>query len=132
MDSIMKAILKRPRLSRAAALLFCGTAVMLLYADSTSRGQQIFEKRCAKCHTLDKDKEGPHLRGVFGRPAASVSSFQYSDALKGAKFSWNEISLNTWLTEPDKMVPDSDMAFHLDSAADRKAVIDYLKTLSGK
>ena len=109
-----------------------GAAVMLLYADSPSHGQEIFEKRCAKCHTLDKDKEGPHLRGIFGRPAASIASFQYSDALKGAKFSWNEISLNTWLTEPDKMIPDNDMAFHLDSASDRKAVIEYLKSLSAK
>jgi cytochrome c len=61
-----------------------------------------------------------------------VPSFQYSDALKSAKFSWNEISLNTWLTEPDKMVPDNDMAFHMDSASDRRAVIAYLKSLPGK
>jgi cytochrome c len=105
---------------------------MALCGDSVSRGQEIFDKQCAKCHALDKDKEGPRLRNIFGRPAASVPSFQYSDALKSAKFSWNEISLNTWLTEPDKMVPDNDMAFHLDSAADRKAVIAYLKGLSGK
>jgi cytochrome c len=105
---------------------------MILYADSASHGQEIFDKKCAKCHTLDKDKEGPHLRGIFGRPAASVPSFQYSDALKSAKFTWDETSLNTWLTDPDKMIPDNDMAFHLDSAADRKAVIAYLKSLSGK
>jgi cytochrome c len=129
---MMKTTLGISRLVRAAALLFCGVAVMFLYADSVSSGQQIFDKKCAKCHALDKDKEGPRLRNIFGRPVASVPSFQYSDALKSAKFSWNEISLNTWLTEPDKMVPDNDMAFHLDTAADRKAVIAYLKSLSGK
>jgi len=96
-----------------------------------SRGKEVFDKHCVKCHALDKDKEGPRLRSVFGRPVASVPSFQYSDALKSAKFSWDESSLNTWLTEPDKMIPDNDMAFHLDSAADRKAVIAYLKSLSG-
>jgi len=128
----MNCFIDNPRSTRAAMLMLCCAAVRLLYADSTSRGQEIFEKKCAKCHALDKDKEGPRLRGIFGRPAASISSFQYSDALKGAKFSWNEISLNTWLTEPDKMVPDNDMAFHLDSGADRKAVIDYLKSVSGK
>ena len=121
-----------PRLARTASLLFCSAMAMMLYADPVSHGQEIFEKRCAKCHALDKDKEGPRLRGIFGRPAASISSFQYSDALKNAKFSWNEISLNTWLTEPDKMVPDNDMAFHMDSASERKDVIAYLKTLSAR
>lgn len=128
----MKTFLTHPRFVRAATLILCGSAVMALYGDSTSHGQDIFDKKCAKCHTLDKDKEGPRLRNVFGRPAASVPTFQYSDALKGAKFSWNETTLNAWLTDPDKMVPDNDMAFHLDSGSDRKAVIEYLKSLSGK
>lgn len=127
----MKTNLQHPRILRAAVLLLCGVFVIALYADPVSHGKEIFDKRCAKCHALDKDKEGPRLRNVFGRPVASVPSFQYSDALKKAKISWNEISLNTWLTEPDKMIPDNDMAFHLDSGDDRKAVIAYLKSLGG-
>jgi cytochrome c len=95
-------------------------------------GKEVFDGKCAKCHGLDTDGEGPHLRGIFGRRAASVSSFQYSDALNAANITWNETSLNTWLTDPDKMVPDNDMAFHLDSDADRKDVIAYLKGLSRK
>ncbi len=128
----MKANSERSRLVRAAVLAVCGVFVISLYADPASHGKEIFDKRCVKCHALDKDKEGPRLRNVFGRPAASVPSFQYSEALKNAKISWNEISLNTWLTEPDKMIPDNDMAFHLDSASDRAAVIAYLKSLSGR
>jgi len=129
----MKTMLTYSRLLRAAILTICGTAAIALYsADSVSHGQEIFDKRCSKCHTLDTDKEGPRLRNVYGRPVASVASFQYSDALKAAKFSWDETSLNTWLTDPDKMIPDNDMAFHLDSAGDRKAVIAYLKSLAGK
>jgi len=38
-------------------------------------GKEIFERRCTGCHALDKDKEGPSLRGVFGRAAASKSPF---------------------------------------------------------
>jgi cytochrome c len=128
----MNTTLLNSRAARAAVLLVWAGAVIALYADSVSRGKEIFDSKCAKCHGLDKDKEGPHLRDIFGRHAASVSSFEYSDALKASNISWNEISLNTWLTEPDKMVPDNDMAFHLDSGADRKAVIAYLKSLSGK
>ena len=47
------------------------------------RGKDLFEKRCGGCHSLDARKEGPRLRNVYGRKAGSISSFKYSDALKG-------------------------------------------------
>ena len=121
-----------PQFVRAAVLALCGGLVAALYADAASHGKEIFDGKCSKCHTLDKDKEGPRLRGVYGRPVATVPSFQYSDSLKAAKFTWDDTNLDKWLTDPDKMVPDNDMAFHLESASDRKAVIAYLKSLSGK
>jgi cytochrome c len=48
-------------------------------------GQTLFQKRCSGCHALDADHEGPRLRGVVGRAAGSVKTFQYSEALKNAK-----------------------------------------------
>ena len=101
-------------------------------APSASRGKETFEKRCGGCHALDRDKEGPRLRGVYGRPTGSVSSFNYSTALKSAHFSWDAESLDKWLTDPDKVVPDTDMAFHVDKADERRDIIAYLKDLSGK
>src|ERR1700680_177719 len=53
-------------------------------AESGERGKELFEKRCSGCHALDKDKEGPRLRGVFGRTSGTVPTFKYSDALKAA------------------------------------------------
>jgi cytochrome c len=44
---------------------------------SPLRGKETFEKRCGGCHSLDRDKEGPRLRGVYGRTSGSVSSFNY-------------------------------------------------------
>jgi len=128
----MKRVILAPRILRAAVLVLCGGLVVALYADAISHGKEIFNAKCSKCHTLDTDKEGPRLRGVYGRQVATVPSFQYSDSLKGAKFKWDDTTLNKWLTDPDAMVPDNDMAFHLESASDRKAVIAYLKSLSGK
>jgi cytochrome c len=101
-------------------------------APSLSRGKETFEKRCGGCHSLDRDKEGPRLRGVYGRPSGSVSSFSYSTALKSAHISWDAESLDKWLTDPDKVVPDTDMAFHVDKADERRDIIAYLKDLSGK
>src|SRR5579859_1797748 len=57
-------------------------------------GKSLFEKRCSGCHALDADHEGPRLRGVFGRPAANVKTFKYSEALQRAKVTWNEAELN--------------------------------------
>jgi cytochrome c len=101
-------------------------------APSISRGKETFEKRCSGCHSLDRDKEGPRLRGVYGRQSGSVSSFNYSTVLKGAHITWDEGSLDKWLTDPDKVVPDADMAFHVDKADERRDIIAYLKELSAK
>ena len=95
-------------------------------------GKELFDKRCGGCHALDRDKEGPRLGGVYGRAAASVASFQYSDALQKSNLKWTEETLDKWLTDPDKLVPDADMAFHVESADERRGIISYLRQTSGK
>lgn len=95
------------------------------------RGVDVFEKRCTGCHSLDEDKEGPRLRGVYGNKAASLSStFKYSDALKASNVTWDAPSLDQWMEDPEKIVPNSDMFFRVPKADERKDVIAYLRTLS--
>ena len=65
---------------------------------------------------MDRDKTGPRLKNVYGRAAASVSTFNYSDALKIAHITWNAKLLDLWLTEPDE----------------RQDIIAYLKKASAK
>jgi cytochrome c len=109
------------------------TAVVAAAPDGdATRGSEIFNKRCTGCHSLDGEKEGPRLRGVFGRKSATVPSFKYSDALKKTNITWDADSLNKWLTDPEKFVPDNDMDFRLVKADERNDVIAYLKQLSGK
>ena len=69
------------------------------------------------------------LRGVFGRKAASIAGFNYSEALQKKSIQWDESNLDKWLTDPDAMVPDTDMAFRVKDADERKALIAYLKGL---
>jgi cytochrome c2 len=65
-------------------------AVVVMTAHTeTSSGKDLFEKRCSGCHSLDRDKEGPRLAGVYGRAAGSVASFNYSDALKNSHITWD-------------------------------------------
>jgi cytochrome c len=95
-------------------------------------GKQLFEKRCTGCHSLDKSKEGPRLRDVYGRKAGSVPDFNYSDELKAAHIIWDERSLDQWLTNPDAVVPDNDMAFHVSNPQERADIIQFLRLSSGK
>jgi cytochrome c len=95
-------------------------------------GKVLFEKRCGGCHALDRDKEGPRLGGVYGRPAGSLDSFQYSDALKKSKLKWVEDTLDKWLTDTEKLVPNNDMTFHVEKAEERSEIIAYLKRNSGR
>ncbi len=101
-------------------------------AGDADRGKQLFEKRCTGCHSLDQDKEGPRLRTVYGRQAGSIPTFNYSDALKSAHLTWDDVSLNKWLTDTESLVPDNDMSFHVPKADERADIIRFLKESSGK
>jgi cytochrome c len=99
---------------------------------NATNGKVLFEKRCTGCHTLDKNKEGPHLRGVYGRKAGSVADFTYSDQLKALNVTWDEVSLDKWLTNPDAVAPDNDMAFRVSNPQERADIIQFLRVSSGK
>ena len=117
-------------------LVICLTAEALLLGfasvdqEAAQKGKAVFDRRCSGCHAADINKEGPRLRGVFGRKAASVPDFTYSDPLKKLNLRWDEASLDLWLTNPDAVARDTDMAFTLNAPDERKAVIAYLKSLS--
>jgi cytochrome c len=102
---------------------------MAAYTQTTSAGKTTFEKRCGGCHALDRDKEGPRLGGVFGRRAGSVSGFGYSAALKNAKLTWDAVTLDKWLADTESLVSGNEMAFHVEKAEERRAIIEYLRTL---
>jgi len=98
--------------------------------DEADRGKQLFEKRCTGCHSLDRHKEGPNLKGVYGRQAGTAPGFKYSEALKSAHFVWDEQRLEKWLTDTQSLVEDNNMDFHVPKADERAAIIRYLKSLS--
>jgi cytochrome c len=116
-------------LGTMAILLVGSTWSVSGQAQSTGKhGKELFDKRCGGCHALDRDKEGPRLGGVYGRAAGAVTSFQYSGPLQKSKITWTDETLDKWLADPEKLVPDSDMAFHMESADERREIIAYLKS----
>jgi len=97
---------------------------------NAANGKVLFEKRCTGCHSLDKNKEGPRLAGVYGRKAGSIADFNYSDELRAAKFAWDGPALDKWLANPDAVVRDNDMAFHVADARERGEIIEFLRVVS--
>src|SRR5262245_6280492 len=93
-----------------------------------SAGQKVFQQRCGGCHSLDRDLEGPRLRGVFGRAAASVNGFPYSEALRNSKVVWTEETLDRWLTDTETVAPNNEMTFRVNSPSERRAIIEFLKS----
>ena len=88
--------------------------------------------QCAACHSTTPGKTiiGPSLAHVYGRKAGSLAGFQYSDAMKGSGLTWTSSNLDAFLTNPAGKVPGTLMGLAgIKDAAQRKAIIAYLKTL---
>jgi cytochrome c len=92
-----------------------------------TRGRALFERKCTGCHDLESDREGPHLRGVYGRKAGSIKGFKYSDALRRSQLTWTDANLERWLRDSDAMLPQSNMGFSVPKPQDRSDLIAFLK-----
>jgi cytochrome c len=110
--------------------LLAAASFAMPQAGDGAKGKEVFQRRCGGCHSPDRSMEGPRLRGVYGRRSGSAPGFQYSEALKNAKITWNNEALDKWLTDTEALVPDNDMTFRVQSADERRDIIAYLKTLS--
>ncbi|KUF26476.1 c-type cytochrome [Xanthomonas phaseoli] len=97
-------------------------------------GAGVFLTECGECHSVKpgKNKKGPSLFGVAGRPAGTVADFAgYSDALKNSKWTWTPAQLKTYLSQSSsKALPGTKMKYDgLDDPKGLDALIAYLNTL---
>ena len=92
-----------------------------------TRGAVVFDKRCTGCHALTSNHEGPQLNGLYGRTTGAVPNFPYSAALKNAHLTWNDRTLNQWLTDPDAFLPGNNMDFYVAKPQERKDLIAFFK-----
>jgi cytochrome c len=115
----------------ALAVGVCIAAGALAAAETSikgdaDRGKSLYQA-CEACHSLDDNDLGPRHRGVVGRHAGSVADYSYSNALKSSGLTWDEATLDRWLTNPSALVPGTKMFFQLSSAQDRADVIAFLQ-----
>ena len=109
------------------------TATAALADGDATHGKQIFNK-CMVCHSIQVgvNKIGPSLHGVVGRKSGTVADYSYTDAMKNSGLTWDEATLNKYLTNPRKLVPGTRMIFvGLPKEPDRLDVIAYLKQAGG-
>jgi cytochrome c len=83
------------------------------YAAQEAAGaeQVAFNNHCRTCHSPkpDDNRLGPSLFGVFGRKAAGVQGYSYSDALKNSGLTWDEGKLDKFIADPEAVVPGNGM-----------------------
>ena len=114
-----------------AAIALAGAAPALA-GGSAEDGAKVFKTKCGTCHTVEagKNRVGPSLHGVVGRPAASLAGFKYSESLRDTKLVWDDRALNAYLEDPKKVAPKGSMAFTgLKKEQEREDVIAYLKSV---
>jgi cytochrome c len=101
-------------------------------AGNAERGQELYESRCFACHSLGANRVGPRHEGLFGRTAGKLRDYDYSAALKASKVVWNEKTLDTWLADPQALIPGQKMNYAITDPAARADIIAYLKAASAK
>ena len=109
-----------------------GSAGSMITGDAVA-GRQVF-KKCEACHSLEPGKNlvGPSLAGVIGRRVGSVPGYDYSPAMKQSNIVWSAVTLDSYLTDPQKVVPGNKMPFPgLKTDRDRADVIALLSSAGG-
>lgn len=100
--------------------------------DSMERGAELFRK-CAACHSLNpgSNRTGPSLYNIIGKKAGQVEGYRYSNAMREQAeegLVWTEENLDIFLEKPRRLIRMTKMSYPgLKDAADRAAVIEYLK-----
>ncbi len=99
-----------------AAALLATAPVGQAMAQDADAGQRVFNQ-CRACHTINqggRNGVGPNLHGVWGREAAKVEGFRYSNPMReraASGLKWDEATLRAYLADPKAVVPGGSMSF---------------------
>jgi cytochrome c len=102
-------------------------------AQDAEKGKAVFNTSCKACHDAGDGggKVGPPLKGVVGaKSGGHAAGYAYSAAMKGANLTWDEATLDKYLSDwAKKTVPGTTMNFPgIKDEAKRKDLIAYLKS----
>ena len=91
-------------------------------------GAQLFGAQCSVCHNLNvaRHDAGPHLVGLFWRPAGAVGGYRFSAAFDSLDVVWTQDNLTEFLIDPERFAPGTSMASTGATAGEARAIADYL------
>ena len=95
-------------------------------------GSLIYQDACGQCHQLNAglNKKGPQLMNIYGAPAAELKDYTYSKGLTESGWVWDAKTLDPYIADAQKAMPDSKMLSDpMPDAKERADVIAYLSTL---
>ena len=104
-----------------------------LYTEGDAdNGAIIYKDACGQCHQLNAglNKKGPQLMNIYGAPAAELEDYTYSEGLKKSGWVWDAKTLDPYIADAEKAMPNSKMLSNpMPDAKERVDVIAYLSTL---
>ncbi|WP_298809246.1 c-type cytochrome [uncultured Psychrobacter sp.] len=104
-----------------------------LYTDGDAdNGSIIYKDACGQCHQRNAglNKKGPQLMNIYGAPAAELKDYTYSKGLEGSGWVWDAETLDPYIADAQKAMPDSKMLSDpMPDAKERADIIAYLSTL---
>jgi cytochrome c len=124
----------------AASLALRSSAVVVIMAltactqeqalPALSAGEQAFAV-CLACHAAESQNRptGPNLHGLFGRRAATVDGYFYSEPLKASGIVWDAELLDAFIANPSERVPGTFMLTGVPDPVRRAAIVEYLRGL---
>ena len=102
-------------------------------AADVKKGKKVYRK-CVACHSIKKGarhKIGPNLFGIVGSRSGNALGYTYSKAMKMAKLTWDEATLDAFIKKPKKLIKKTKMSFPgIRSYEQRANLIAFLKTLA--
>lgn len=119
--------------------LLAAAAVLVLHVPFVQAADEelelAFNDHCRECHSFMKadNRLGPTLYGVVGRKAGTVPGYGYSESVKSSGITWDEGTLDKWITNPQAVIPGNQMSPPFPGVADpkiRAKIIAFLKTLA--
>ena len=108
-------------------------AAALRAAPAAAVGPEAFNNNCRTCHSIKPgdNRQGPSLNKIIGRKAGTASAYAgYSGSLKSSGITWDEATLDKFITNPEAVVPNNNMKpFQgINDAAVREKIVAYLKS----
>ena len=109
----------------ATALAESAESDARLSGDAT-RGEEVY-RRCAACHSMDRNRTGPMHCHLLGRRAGSVEDFRYSAAMAKSGIIWDRETLNWFLEAPLRKLPGTTMGYTgIKDPQERADLIEFL------